>query len=243
MQCHGGKQSDYFYLCSTANRLYHIADVAILPFKLDRPQQSFKFCISCILMCCIERHVLTISTKQQELCLCYTSFMTPPGGCYNLKGPFKFQSASLHCLAFRIVLEHYWIWHFSEKQCILLLACCSLRVSPCTESGSLSKHLIVVQAGVATDKAYARKLEAKLSASKSISDLHARCSHYKLKLRELAQELDEAESRTASVQEIADVRADEVYISNASLAHEVHKSHVIHQDVILPIYCATQSFD
>lgn len=95
---------------------------------------------------------------------------------------------------------------------------------------------------MATDKAYARKLEAKLSASKSISDLHARCSHYKLKLRELAQELEEAESRTASVQEIADVRADEVYISNASLAHKLHKSHVIHQDVILPINCATQSF-
>jgi len=85
---------------------------------------------------------------------------------------------------------------------------------------------------VATDKAYARKLEAKLSASKSISDLHARCSQYKLKLRELAQELEEAESRTASVQEIADVRADEVYISNASLAHKLHKSHVIHQEVI-----------
>jgi len=118
-----------------------------------------------------------------------------------------------------------------------------LRVSPCTESGSLGEHLIVVQAGVATDKAYARKLEAKLSASKSISDLHARCSHYKLKLRELAQELDEAESRTASVQEIADVRADEVYISNASLALKVHKSQFIHQDVILLIYCATQSFD
>ncbi|DBB04616.1 TPA: hypothetical protein ACH3X1_012686 [Trebouxia sp. C0004] len=75
---------------------------------------------------------------------------------------------------------------------------------------TLSKNLILVQAGVATDKAYARKLEAKLSASKSISDLHARCSHYKLKLRELAQELEEAESRTASVQEVADVRADEV---------------------------------
>ena len=67
-----------------------------------------------------------------------------------------------------------------------------------------------MQAGVATDKAYTRKLEAKLSASRSISDLHARCSQYKLKLRELAQELEEAESRTASVQEIADVRADEV---------------------------------
>ena len=68
-----------------------------------------------------------------------------------------------------------------------------------------------MQAGVATDKAYTRKLEAKLSASRSISDLHARCSQYKLKLRELAQELEEAESRTASVQEIADVRADEVH--------------------------------
>lgn len=40
--------------------------------------------------------------------------------------------------------------------------------------------------------------------------MHARCSQYKLKLRELAQELEEAESRTASVQEIADLRADEV---------------------------------
>ena len=67
-----------------------------------------------------------------------------------------------------------------------------------------------MQAGMATDKAYSRKLEAKLSASRSISDLHARCSQYKLKLRELAQELQEAESRTESVQELADVRADEV---------------------------------
>ncbi|KAL0033211.1 hypothetical protein WJX79_009936 [Trebouxia sp. C0005] len=74
----------------------------------------------------------------------------------------------------------------------------------------LSCQCNAMEAGVATDKAYARKLEAKLSASKSISDLHARCSQYKLKLRELAQELDEAESRTASVHEIADVRADEV---------------------------------
>ncbi len=113
-----------------------------------------------------------------------------------------------------------------------LLACCSLHVSPCTENITLGKNLIVVQAGVATDKAYARKLEAKLSASKSISDLHARCSQYKLKLRELAQELDEAESRTASVQEIADVRADEVHISNASLAHKVHKNHVMHREVM-----------
>lgn len=40
--------------------------------------------------------------------------------------------------------------------------------------------------------------------------MHARCSQYKLKLRELAQELEEAESRTSSVQEIADLRADEV---------------------------------
>ena len=40
--------------------------------------------------------------------------------------------------------------------------------------------------------------------------MHARCSQYKLKLRELAQELEEAESRNASVQEIADLRADEV---------------------------------
>ena len=40
--------------------------------------------------------------------------------------------------------------------------------------------------------------------------MHARCSQYKLKLRGLAQELEEAESRTASVQEIADLRADEV---------------------------------
>lgn len=40
--------------------------------------------------------------------------------------------------------------------------------------------------------------------------MHARCSQYKLKLRELAQEVEEAESRTASVQEIADLRADEV---------------------------------
>ena len=69
---------------------------------------------------------------------------------------------------------------------------------------------MIVQAGMATDKAYSRKLEAKLSASKSISDLHARCSQYKLKLRELAQELQEAESRTESVQGMADVRADEV---------------------------------
>ena len=68
-----------------------------------------------------------------------------------------------------------------------------------------------MQAGVATDKAYTRKLEAKLSASRNISDLHARCSQYKLKLRELAQELEEAESRTASVQEIADLRSDEVH--------------------------------
>ena len=67
-----------------------------------------------------------------------------------------------------------------------------------------------LQAGMATDKAYSRKLEAKLSASRSISDLHARCSQYKLKLRELAQELQEAESRTESVQELADARADEV---------------------------------
>ena len=63
---------------------------------------------------------------------------------------------------------------------------------------------------MATDKAYTRKLEAKLSASRNISDLHARCSQYKLKLRELAQELEEAESRTASVQELADMRSDEV---------------------------------
>ena len=63
---------------------------------------------------------------------------------------------------------------------------------------------------MATDKAYSRKLEAKLSASRSISDLHARCSQYKLKLRELAQEIQEAESRTESVQELADARADEV---------------------------------
>ena len=83
---------------------------------------------------------------------------------------------------------------------------------------------------MATDKAYARKLEAKLSASKSISDLHARCSQYKLKLRELAQELDEAESRTASVHEIADVRADEVHISHARFAHKLHKNHVMHQE-------------
>ena len=41
--------------------------------------------------------------------------------------------------------------------------------------------------------------------------MHARCSQYKLKLRELARELEEAESRTASVQEIADLRADEVW--------------------------------
>lgn len=67
-----------------------------------------------------------------------------------------------------------------------------------------------LQAGMATDKAYTRKLEAKLSASRNISDLHARCSQYKLKLRELAQELEEAESRTASVQELADMRSDEV---------------------------------
>ncbi|KAA6422405.1 MAG: hypothetical protein FRX49_07580 [Trebouxia sp. A1-2] len=77
-----------------------------------------------------------------------------------------------------------------------------------------------LQAGVATDKAYARKLEAKLSASKSISDLHARCSQYKLKLRELAQELDEAESRTASVHEIADVRADEEGMSQLDVQHK-----------------------
>lgn len=63
---------------------------------------------------------------------------------------------------------------------------------------------------MASDKAYSRKLEAKLSASRNISDMHARCSQYKLKLRELAQELEEAESRTSSVQEIADLRADEV---------------------------------
>lgn len=63
---------------------------------------------------------------------------------------------------------------------------------------------------MASDKAYSRKLEARLSASQSISNMHARCSQYKLKLRELAQELEEAESRTSSVQEIADLRADEV---------------------------------
>lgn len=63
---------------------------------------------------------------------------------------------------------------------------------------------------MATDKAYARKLEAKLSASRNISDLHARCSQYKLKLREMAQELEEAESRTASAQELADLRSTEV---------------------------------
>ncbi len=85
---------------------------------------------------------------------------------------------------------------------------------------------------MATDKAYARKLEAKLSASKSISDLHARCSQYKLKLRELAQELEEAESRTASIQEIADVRADEVHISHASSAYKLHKNHVMHQEIV-----------
>lgn len=67
-----------------------------------------------------------------------------------------------------------------------------------------------MQAGMATDKAYTRKLEAKLSASRNISDLHARCSQYKLKLREMAQELEEAESRTSSVQELADIRSDEV---------------------------------
>ena len=63
---------------------------------------------------------------------------------------------------------------------------------------------------MATDKAYTRKLEAKLSASRNISDLHARCSQYKLKLREMAQELEEAESRTTSVQELSDIRSDEV---------------------------------
>ena len=100
---------------------------------------------------------------------------------------------------------------------------------------------------MATDKAYARKLEAKLSASKSISDLHARCSHYKLKLRELAQELEEAESRTASVQEIADVRADEVNISRASFAYKMHM--YVSQAACPasggrePIRCTTQSFD
>jgi len=73
---------------------------------------------------------------------------------------------------------------------------------------------------VATDKAYTRKLEAKLSASRSISDLHARCSQYKLKLRELAQELEEAESCTASVQEVADVRADEVRLIQLCLCNK-----------------------
>ena len=43
---------------------YHIADLAILPFNLKRPEQDFQFCILCILMCCIERHVLSISTVQ-----------------------------------------------------------------------------------------------------------------------------------------------------------------------------------
>lgn len=76
---------------------------------------------------------------------------------------------------------------------------------------------------MASDKAYSRKLEAKLSASRSISDMHARCSQYKLKLRELAQEVEEAESRTASVQEIADLRADEVRWHKYSLLSQCMK--------------------
>ena len=89
-----------------------------------------------------------------------------------------------------------------------------------------------LQAGMATDKAYSRKLEAKLSASKSISDLHARCSQYKLKLRELAQELQEAESRTESVQEMADVRADEVRLCIKLLAYLSFWSFVCTPDTV-----------
>ena len=69
---------------------------------------------------------------------------------------------------------------------------------------------LLLQAGLATDKAYARKLEAKLSASKSLSDLQLRCCEYKQRVRQLHGDVQEAEARVQSAQELADARSDEV---------------------------------
>ena len=69
---------------------------------------------------------------------------------------------------------------------------------------------LLLQAGLATDKAYARKLEAKLSASKSLSDLQLRCCEYKQRVRQLQGDVQEAEARVQSAQELADARSDEV---------------------------------
>lgn len=63
---------------------------------------------------------------------------------------------------------------------------------------------------MATDKAYARKLEARLSASKSLSDLQLRCCEYKQRVRQLQGDVQEAEAKVQSAQEVADARSDEV---------------------------------
>lgn len=74
----------------------------------------------------------------------------------------------------------------------------------------ITRPSLLSQAGLATDKAYARKLEARLSASKSLSDLQLRCCEYKQRVRQLQGDVQEAEAKVQSAQEVADARSDEV---------------------------------
>ncbi len=116
---------------------YHIADVAILPFKLERPEQNIQFCIMCILICCTERHVLTISTKLHFFAWAVHLTWLHLVVAIPCKDPSNLLSVSFSALP--CISYNFWtlldLVPLKEAMyialCILLLACCSLHVVSC----------------------------------------------------------------------------------------------------------------
>ncbi|GMH36001.1 hypothetical protein BSKO_03869 [Bryopsis sp. KO-2023] len=67
-----------------------------------------------------------------------------------------------------------------------------------------------LEANVANDKAYIRKLEAKISTLKSSVELQSRCGFFKNKVRELEEDLRASEARLRASEEVAFHKTEEV---------------------------------
>ncbi|CAD7703615.1 unnamed protein product, partial [Ostreobium quekettii] len=75
--------------------------------------------------------------------------------------------------------------------------------------GFSSHALFPMQASAASDKAYIRKLEAKISATKSSADLQSRCEFYKNKARGLEEEVRAFEARLHASEEVCRHRGEQ----------------------------------